>query len=263
MTKEESNERKIMKLLLKVRISVLRICMCAFVYYRSKNQRTDDELLLASSECMSDGLAHYDNMHLHHIVQVKNGTPPMRKQALRQVTDKAREFGPGPLFNQILPLLMSPTLEDQERHLLVKVIDRVLYKLDDLVRPYVHKILVVIEPLLIDEDYYARVEVCFEILSASRTFVNNVLKFLCPAMLLDSRQCSEIPMKNVTYEKYSCTIPVYVFKIALNSSSMPARFSPISSTRMLRVIWTELCEPDICRVVRLSQICPKQPDSLL
>ena len=33
-----------------------------------------------------------------------------------------------------------------------------LYKLDELVRPYVHKILVVIEPLLIDEDYYARVE---------------------------------------------------------------------------------------------------------
>lgn len=106
MTKDESNERKIMKLLLKV----------------------------------------------------KNGTPPMRKQALRALTDKAREFGPGPLFNQILPLLMSPTLEDQERHLLVKVIDRILYKLDDLVRPYVHKILVVIEPLLIDEDYYARVE---------------------------------------------------------------------------------------------------------
>ena len=40
----------------------------------------------------------------------------------------------------------------------MKVIDRVLYKLDDLVRPYAHKILVVIEPLLIDEDYYARIE---------------------------------------------------------------------------------------------------------
>jgi len=64
----------------------------------------------------------------------------MRKAALRQITDKAREFGAGPLFNQILPLLMSPTLEDQERHLLVKVIDRILYKLDDLVRPYVHKV---------------------------------------------------------------------------------------------------------------------------
>lgn len=92
------------------------------------------------------------------LFKVKNGTTMQRKVALRQLTDKAREFGAAPLFNQVLPLLMSPTLEDQERHLLVKVIDRILYKLDDLVRPYVHKILVVIEPLLIDEDYYARVE---------------------------------------------------------------------------------------------------------
>jgi len=92
------------------------------------------------------------------LIKVKNGTPPMRKTALRQLTDNARNFGAGPLFDQILPLLMEKTLEDQERHLLVKVIDRILYKLDDLVRPYTHKILVVIEPLLIDQDYYARVE---------------------------------------------------------------------------------------------------------
>ncbi|KAF8091240.1 hypothetical protein N665_0451s0052 [Sinapis alba] len=92
------------------------------------------------------------------LLKVKNGTPAQRKTALRQLTDKARELGAGPLFNKILPLLMQPTLEDQERHLLVKVIDRILYKLDELVRPFVHKILVVIEPLLIDEDYYARVE---------------------------------------------------------------------------------------------------------
>eukprot|EP00775_Hariotina_reticulata_P007118 gene7118-7332_t len=92
------------------------------------------------------------------LLKVKNGTPPQRKSALRQLTEKARDFGAKALFDQILPLLMMPTLEDQERHLLVKVIDRILYKLDELVRPYVHKILVVIEPLLIDEDYYARVE---------------------------------------------------------------------------------------------------------
>ncbi len=92
------------------------------------------------------------------LLKIKNGTPQMRKQAMRMITDKAREFGPAALFNQILPLLRSATLEDQERHLLVKVIDRILYKLDDLVRPYVHKILVVIEPLLIDEDFYARAE---------------------------------------------------------------------------------------------------------
>src|SRR3546814_2075067 len=48
------------------------------------------------------------------LLRIKNGTPPMRKQALRTITDKARDFGPGPLFNNILPLLMSSTLEDQE-----------------------------------------------------------------------------------------------------------------------------------------------------
>jgi splicing factor 3B subunit 1 len=52
--------------------------------------------------------------------------------------------------------------------LLVKVIDRILYKLDDLVRPYVHKILVVIEPHLMDEDHYARVE--------AREIISNLAK---------------------------------------------------------------------------------------
>ena len=55
------------------------------------------------------------------LLKLKNGTPQMRKSALRTLTDKAREFGASALFSQILPLLMAPTLEDQERHLLVKV----------------------------------------------------------------------------------------------------------------------------------------------
>jgi len=118
------------------------------------------------------------------LLRVKNGTPPMRKAALRQLTQSARDFGAGPLFNQILPLLMSPTLEDQERHLLVKVIDRILYKLDDLVRPYVHKILVVIEPLLIDEDYYARVE--------GREIISNLAKAAGLATMIAEYHCSGI-----------------------------------------------------------------------
>jgi hypothetical protein len=45
------------------------------------------------------------------------------------ITDNARQFGAAALFNQILSLLVERTLEDQERHLLVKFIDRVLYRL--------------------------------------------------------------------------------------------------------------------------------------
>lgn len=119
--------------------------------YFSKLTETVDEEHLSVDELKERKI-------MRLLLKIKNGTPPMRKTALRQLTDNARSFGAGPLFNQILPLLMERTLEDQERHLLVKVIDRVLYKLDELVRPYTHKILVVIEPLLIDQDYYARVE---------------------------------------------------------------------------------------------------------
>lgn len=54
-----------------------------------------------------------DRKILTFLLKIKNGTPQMRKSALRQLTLNAREFGPGPLFNQILPLLMSKTLEDQ------------------------------------------------------------------------------------------------------------------------------------------------------
>lgn len=46
------------------------------------------------------------------LLTIKNGSPSMRKSPIRQVTDKAREFGAGSLFNQILPWLMSRTLED-------------------------------------------------------------------------------------------------------------------------------------------------------
>lgn len=116
------------------------------------------KLMQDVDEAQLDADARKERVIMKLLLRIKNGTPPMRKTSLRQITDRAREFGPGPLFNQILPLLMSPSLEDQERHYLVKVVDRILYKLDDLVRPYVHKILVVIEPMLIDEDYYARVE---------------------------------------------------------------------------------------------------------
>lgn len=133
------------------------------------------------------------------LLKIKSGTPPQRKTAMRQITDKARTFGAGPLFNQILPLLMSPTLEDQERHLLVKVIDRVLYRLDDLVRPYVHRILAVIEPLLIDEDYYARVE--------GREIISNLAKAAgLPTMIATMRPDIDNPdeyVRNTTSRAFA------------------------------------------------------------
>jgi splicing factor 3B subunit 1 len=58
------------------------------------------------------------------LLKIKNGQPNVRKQAMRQITENARLFGAQALFNQILPLMMSPTLEEQERHMLVNQLIR-------------------------------------------------------------------------------------------------------------------------------------------
>ncbi|KAJ9478959.1 U2 snRNP component HSH155 [Pseudozyma hubeiensis] len=127
-------------------------------FFKTEDQAFFKKILNEQDETVLSAEEQKERKIMRLLLKIKNGTPATRKTALRQIADRARDFGPGPLFDKILPLLMERTLEDQERHLLVKVIDRILYKLDDLVRPYVGRILVVIEPLLIDEDYYARVE---------------------------------------------------------------------------------------------------------
>ncbi|KAJ2741327.1 U2 snRNP component prp10, partial [Coemansia pectinata] len=136
----------------------------ALPFFKQDDMQFFGKLLDGQGEDDLDAAEKRERQVLRLLLKIKNGTPPMRKAAMRQIAERARELGAAPIFNQTLPLLMSPSLEEQERHLLAKVIDRVMFRLGDLVRPFVHKILVVIEPMLIDEDRYARSEGC-EIIS--------------------------------------------------------------------------------------------------
>jgi hypothetical protein len=77
-----------------------------------------------------------------HLVRLKHRSND-RSAAHTRVEDEGEERSEK---DKILPLIMECTPKDQERHLLLKATDRVLYKLDDLIRPYVHNILVIIEP---------------------------------------------------------------------------------------------------------------------
>ncbi|KAG1788291.1 hypothetical protein EV424DRAFT_1550738 [Suillus variegatus] len=60
------------------------------------------------------------NSNLSHHVAASNYVPQAPTISFAAGSDMAREFGASPLFDKILPLLMEHTLEDQERHLLVK-----------------------------------------------------------------------------------------------------------------------------------------------
>ncbi|KAJ2888769.1 U2 snRNP component prp10, partial [Coemansia asiatica] len=136
----------------------------ALPFFKQDDMQFFGKLLDGQSEDDMDLEEKRERQVLRLLLKIKNGAAPMRKVAMRQIAEKARDLGAAAIFSQVLPLLMAPSLEDQERHLLVKVIDRVMFRLGDLVRPFVHKILVVVEPMLIDEDRYARSESC-EIIS--------------------------------------------------------------------------------------------------
>jgi len=63
------------------------------------------------------------------LLQVKNGDPLQRRAGARTLGKKVSAWGARPVLDQLLPLLRAHSLEDEERHSLVKVLDRLLLEL--------------------------------------------------------------------------------------------------------------------------------------
>ncbi|CAI5759349.1 unnamed protein product [Candida verbasci] len=126
-------------------------------FFKAEDMKHFGKLLKVDDETLdSDEKKEVESMRL--ILKIKNGSQLTRKKSMRQLTDNAAKFGPKLLLNQILPILLEPTLNESERHILVKIIGRILFQLDDQIRPYTSKILSVISPFLIDEDATTRLE---------------------------------------------------------------------------------------------------------
>ncbi|KAJ2801618.1 U2 snRNP component prp10 [Coemansia guatemalensis] len=140
----------------------------ALPFFREEDMQVFGPLLDGQDEAALDAEARRERQALRLILKIKNGTQAQRKTAMRQLGARACELGPSAVLNPILGLLMAAGLEDQERHVLVKAADRALQRLGAQARPFVHRILVVVEPLLIDEDRHARAE--------AREVISNVSK---------------------------------------------------------------------------------------
>ena len=162
--------------------------------------------------------------------------------------DKAHDFGAGPLFDKILPLLMELTLEDQERHLLIKVIE-----LDDLMHPCVHNILVVIGPLLIDEDYYACVEGCEIISNLSKAAG---LAHMISTMRPDIDHADEY-VRNTTARAFSVvasalSIPSllpFLKVVCRSKKSWQARHTGIRIVQQIAIMMGSAALPHLCNLV--------------
>lgn len=86
------------------------------------------------------------------VLKVKNCEPTIRKQAIRALNEKAAQFGSAVIFDNLVPILVDRSLSDQERHLMIKIMDRMIVRLGEDVVPFTRKLLDAIGPLLLDKE---------------------------------------------------------------------------------------------------------------
>ncbi|KAI5968629.1 prp10 [Candida theae] len=115
--------------------------------------------LLSSREADLEGDAKREFQSMKLILKVKNGSQITRKRAMRSLTENAAKYGPQLLLKQILPILLEPVLGEQERHLLVKLVGRLIFQLNASIQPYTLELIHVLSPFLIEEDSTVRNEI--------------------------------------------------------------------------------------------------------
>lgn len=114
----------------------------------------------------ADDRKKYRSMEL--VFKVKNGTPAIRKKAMKGIQSQAQELGSSAVFAVILPLMLEPSLDLADRYIVTKLLGRVVYQLQDAIRPYTHQIITAVAPALIDEDMTLRLETKDVISNVSR-----------------------------------------------------------------------------------------------
>jgi len=90
------------------------------------------------------------------LLKIKNGTPMQRKSAYRSILKLQNALDD--IFTHLIPLLMCPTFDPLERHYFLKLLDKLLYVHEERVAQYTQKILVIVEPLLLEDDPFTRIE---------------------------------------------------------------------------------------------------------
>ena len=112
---------------------------------------------------------------MRNLLRIKNGDTSQRRIGMKHIIDRAKALGSELLFKHIFELWAAEILDGQQKHFMVKLIERILFVLGDLVTPQVSHILTIIEPLLCDSDLYVREEGKEVIASLARAVGRNAI----------------------------------------------------------------------------------------
>ena len=114
------------------------------------------------------GLEKRERKVLTFLLKIKNGTSSIRKNATKDLLSRAIDLGADSVLKPLLSLLQLGSFDEWERHLLIKILDRLFFVLKNQIDPFTAKILQIFSPLLTDENNYIRAE--------GRELVSNLAK---------------------------------------------------------------------------------------
>ncbi|KAK5961341.1 U2 snRNP complex subunit HSH155 PWA37_001194 [Arxiozyma heterogenica] len=174
------------------------------------------------------------------LLKIKNGNSVVRKVAMKKLTSKCIEFGPKLIFDSILPILLDRSLEDRERQLMIKVVDRILYRLGDSVKSYTRNILTVVSPLLIDEDPVARI-IGREVISnlASITGVGHMLTTMKADLDSEDEYIRNITSKALAVVAKALSLPKvlpYIHAMCHSQKSWRARHTGVKIIQQIAIL---------------------------
>lgn len=139
------------------------------IVMRKEDVKYFSSLLNVTSDAIADPEVRKQYKVMDLVFKIKNGTPVIRKKAMRNINSNTKELGSGLLFAVILPLMLEPSLDLADRYIVTKLLGRLVYQLQDTIRPYTHQLITALAPALIDEDLTLRLETKDVISTISRT----------------------------------------------------------------------------------------------
>ncbi|KAG0660560.1 hypothetical protein C6P44_003064 [Monosporozyma unispora] len=174
------------------------------------------------------------------LLKIKNGTTAARKVAMKQLTLNCPEFGPQVIFDNILPILLDRSLEDQERQLMIKTVDRIIYRLGESMKPYTHNILKVVSPLLIDDDPVTRI-IGREVISnlASVTGVGHMLTTMRNDVDSDDEYVRNLTARSLAVVAKALSIPKvlpYINAMCHSKKSWRARHTGVKVIQQIALL---------------------------
>lgn len=92
------------------------------------------------------------------LFQLKKGTFQERKTAMKLLVSKCEELNSSFVVQKLVTLLMQTFITEQERHIFLRLLLKLISKLDARIEPFCAQILIIAEPLLLDNDYFVRCE---------------------------------------------------------------------------------------------------------